>query len=333
MSSTKDWLKHHKSANFFWLIIIVGILLLALGLVIEQSNSKFMGFLSTFIIQLSGAAFATAILTVFLSFRDIRKTLSNTLSDLWIEGEVVNSLSTSTKEKIDKKIILSSKNNTIKSLDQTLYKALTKQRLNCLSSFFIYNFNYDITLKDCTKNPEMLVHNVRCSYRVRKEHLLDGNRSYPLKYYYEISVPKKFNLSKEKFLRHFSIKYDGHEFDKGDVIVEEKSIGTMNAIIITFDKLIEINDYSDIQLNIETLSLKTINDEIYITRYPINGCKITLRYSSDYEFDSCWFNSILGKEMPTLNSDQQTHSDGISVVNNDWILPGNGAQLCWYQKK
>lgn len=218
MKTIKDWLRNHGSVNFIWLIIIVGISLLGVGLVIGQSTSKAIGFLSTFIIQLSGAAFATAILTVFLSFGDIRQTLSNTLSDLWTEGNVINSLSNKVKEKIDKKIILSSNENSIISLEETLYKSLTEQRLNCLNCFFINNYNYDISLVDYEENPILVIHSVRCSYRVRAEHLCDENRMFPFKYYYEISVPKKFDLDKEKFLRNFHIRINGFEFSKEDVI-------------------------------------------------------------------------------------------------------------------
>jgi hypothetical protein len=333
MKTRNEWLKNHKSANFFWSIIVVGILLLAVGLAIGQSTSKVLGFLSTFIIQLSGAAFATAILTVFLSFRDIRQTLSNTLSDLWTEGNVVNSLSSKVKEKIDKKIILSSNENSIISLEETLYRSLTEQRINCLNSFFINNLNYDISLMDYEKNPNLVIHSVRCSYRVRSEHLADKNRTYPLKYYYEISVPKEFDLAKEKFLRNFHIRINGLEFNKEDVVINRKSIGTIDAITITFDKTFKINEYSDVLLEIETLSSKNINDEVFITRYPTNGYKVTLRYSKEYEFDSCWFNSIQRKDMSELNSEQQiAYPDGISVMTNDWILPGNGVSLCWYHK-
>jgi len=333
MKTTNDWLKDHKSANFFWAIILVGIVLLAIGLVIGQSPSKIMGFLSTFIIQLSGAAFATAILTVFLSFSDIRKTLSNTLSDLWTEGEVVYSLSSKVKEKIDKKIILSSRDNKILRIEETLYKPLTEQRKSFLNSFYVYNFNYDIMLMDFEKNPNFITHNVKCSYRVHSGHLVESKRIYPLKYYYEISVPKGFEMSNEKFLKHFHIRINKLEFNEKDAIINRKSIGTMDAITITFDKNIEVNDYSDVLLEIETLSSKNINDEVFIARYPTNGYKVALRYSKEYEYDSCWFNSIPRKDMSEINSEQQIiYHDGISVMTNDWILPGNGVSLCWYRK-
>jgi hypothetical protein len=107
----------------------------------------------------------------------------------------------------------------------------------------------------------------------------------------------------------------------------------MDAITITFEKNIEIIDYSDVLLEIETLSSKNVNDEVFIARYPTNGYKVTLRYSKEYEYDSCWFNSIPRKDMSEINSEQQiVYHDGISVMTNDWILPGNGVSLCWYRK-
>ena len=117
------------------------------------------------------------------------------------------------------------------------------------------------------------------------------------------------------------------------VIINRKSIGTIDAVTITFDKTFKIKEYSDVLLEIETLSSKNINDEVLIARYPTNGYKVTLRYSKEFEYDSCWFNSIQRKDMSELNSEQQiAYPDGISVVTNDWILPGNGVTLCWYHK-
>jgi hypothetical protein len=332
MGLPKKWFKNHESANFFWIIILISVILLAIGLLLSKLDNPIMSFISNFVIQLSGAALATAILTVFLSFGDVKKSLTSTLSNLWIEGKVVDSLSNSVKSKIDKRIILSNSSD-IKEINESLFIDLTKLRDKCLNSFHIINYNYEIVLSDWEKNSEFIIHRVKCTYRVISSHIAIKEKKYPLKFYYEITIPNDLELIEKDFIRNFNIKIDKQEFDKNDVTISKAKIGTMQSISISISKEIEIKDYADVLLDVETLSCKKINDEMLIARYPTLGYKVTMRYTDKYDYDCCWFRANCHTDIYKLNEAQQSiYNDGITAITNDWVLPGDGATLCWYKK-
>lgn len=69
-------------------------------------------------------------------------------------------------------------------------------------------------------------------------------------------------------------------------------------------------------------------------RWPTQGLNVSMRYTDQYDYQGYLFKSItLPKNIESINDEENSTKSGISVSTNDWVLPGYGAVMAWYNKQ
>jgi hypothetical protein len=333
MSSARHWLKAHQSSNFIFIVLFIGIVLLAFGVALP-STPLWVSYISILLLQLSGVAITTAVLTIFFDIDDVKNYMSKAISNLWADGEIIKTLSEEAQTKIDKRIILSSCKDTIVSIEESLYTDLTLLRRYALSDFMMKNYDIDIVLSRFHPNEHFLEHFTRTSYRIQKFHLKDTYKTFPLRFQYQLNIPKNTTLTDMEIVKDFELRIGSESYGRESIEITRMKSGSMNIVFLKFQKDIEIDQYLDVFMELRTLSLKNNNNEIVIMRRPTQGLKVSMRYTDDFDYEGCFFKAITSeKDLQTINDQERTYSDGISLTTNDWVLPGYGVVLAWYKKE
>ena len=101
-----SFLNEHGSVIFLATILILGSILIAVGIWLNQQTTIFLIYSGLVLLQLSGALIAVALTAFFFNLPDLRNYLAKTIATLFSKGDVVSLLSNNTKDILRKRLAI-----------------------------------------------------------------------------------------------------------------------------------------------------------------------------------------------------------------------------------
>ncbi|MCG8332151.1 MAG: hypothetical protein MI974_30985 [Chitinophagales bacterium] len=323
-----NWYKEHSPAIFIFSVLSLGVLLIIVSNSIQGSN-EFLLIIKPILAGIGGTFTAGGIATLFLNLPNTREYISNTISNLFVTGDIISSLTNEHKAFLKKKIISDEIKNSTEKIEVGLYEMINSIQKNCQTDFHLHNYIVDFTVVDSEKYNDLVEEEQYVSYRVIADHLpVSHNKMFELVLEYHSPVLDNEDLVKESFIQKFNLKMGDSYYEKKDLEISEFFIAELKHFKYRFAGKVKIEDSLDIEIKAKII--KPLIDKSYslYVRYPTKGYTARLSYKNEYKYVCNWFRywdktnsiseSILdGKILP----------NGISAISREWLLPGEGVVL------
>lgn len=329
-STIGTWYRRHRSALFIALLAIAVPILLWIGMNIKGTPNK--DIIGTFLVQLSGTAFAGCIGMLFLSFPDIREQISSSIANLFSEGDIASYVSPQSLNTINRKIIAEKVGNTISFLDKSLYSHFDKVQTDCYRMTHLHNSNIQIRNLASDEYKDLIVYERFHTFRISAQHLRGNEAEFEYKLLHIARIPNYLDIKEEQFIKNFSARFDEQSITSFDLTrTEENSISVFK---LSFVHNMVVNGAVDVAMRYSVLGDPQDRSAFLMARYPTYGFRATVMYTDSYDYEALWFTTgnPLFKEYPGV-SETQRFDDGISVGTNEWVLPGEGLAVTWLPKK
>lgn len=340
----RSWFKEHMSAVFLFVLILCGFGFLVFGLLFqgatetgtesvttEHSLRMFLGKLS---VELSIAALAGAIATVFLSLRDVRHHLASTIATLFSEGKISGLLSAGARQELAKELALL--RTKAKSIEESLFDDLYTLNDAYLESVHIHNFNYTETITVHTKSPNLLVKEIVKTFTLKARHLPDGAK-FQYKFEHQVgrnALPMKLaDLLLDFRASTQTARGTGTQYTSANVKPILSGSGP-DCIGFLFSEEISVPDEVSVRFQYKIVATKDDPVSMIYVRYPTNVFRAQLRYDDKHDYDWGWFKASLpGYEKFPGEKDIIAEDAGIiAEAARGWLLPGEGVVLAWLPK-
>jgi hypothetical protein len=336
-----SWWTEHKSAALILLLFVVGIAILVLSVflhgehnAIEQRVGKALAdFLVLFATELSIAILVGGIAALFLSLPDARHHIASIVSDLFSEGKIVESLSESAKGRLDIGLSHNRLRSKVLSVDVNLFTHLTRMSDDCLGMPHLHNLHWSQELNEHPSNTKLLVNTVIRSFSVNVNHMRRPAK-FNFPFLHEISIQDFPDLKDEEFLIDFEGRIGSKVFSKGDVKLSRATIHQIPFIRFAFDPAIELDQDSIGTFHYKIAYLKTENTAVTLVRYPTLGFTFSLTYLEQFDYTGIFFKTQNPKYKDFPGREETVRSPrGITVMTQDWVLPGEGLFVIWTPKQ
>ena len=281
--------------------------------------------------HLAAMFLAAFVATVFFSLRDVRESLAASVSNLLLDGDVVNHLSGGARRALARRILLAEITGEAESLPDTLYDHARKVELHLFAVPHLINYTPTVILADFEGEPELLKHSFRCTYTVSTRHLPNGRGIYSLRFRHEFSDPS--GVVGKTALQGFEARVGDTLFTSADITVSERQSGGLGVTLLSLDRDIEVVGEAAVIISYEGIVSRRDPTEIFYAWYPTKGFRVTLLHSKVSAFDCAWFKSwttvardFPGREQVVLMP------NGITAYTDEWLMPGHGVVLYWFER-
>jgi len=325
-------IKRGGSSSFLMGAVLFAIVFLAIGLLIPTDQNPVLRGVATIFVQLSGAAIAAAITTLFVGFKDVRDALAGAVASLLSSGEAIELLSKESKEALDDALQMDKMGGNVHDLDQGLWLHLKKNNNDFLSCFHWAGFRYNVTLSTHPDNDDWLIRRSNMAYRVMALHLRGVSK---FNFHSSVEITASSGMSIDDYEEEFEYKARVGPVmcDKSDVEWEYVESGHVPLIRRTISVEVDVEDFIDVEVSEVSLASASDPTEIIFARYPTEGFSAQLTFEHDYDYDSAWMRAApWGKtEEIFQRGSRQDLGNGIIASTNDWVLPGEGVILYWFK--
>lgn len=322
-----SWFAEHRSAVFLFCLILFGLCLLVTGLLFEGGGlSKFAGNL---FIELSIAAFAGVIATLFLSFEEVRAQLASTIATLFSEGKISALLSSGARDVLHKELTL--QRITAAAIEDSLFKELRHLTDEYLQAVHVRNLMQQTVITPYSKDDRFLKESITRRFILDATHL-GRPTEFEYKFSYKLSLPSKMSVKPADIFEVFEGKIGSQSFGMGSLKYEPPGAGDSVA---RFEFSVKTEIEGSVQGFFQYTLLFDREDRTLAThiRYPTKGFSAELRYNHEHKYECAWFQSCLPgfSEFPGTRETQHLR-DGLSVGTETWLLPGDGVEFSWIPK-
>lgn len=161
-----SWSRRHKSALFIVVLSLFSTAALVVGAQVAASS-----FWHTGLYQLAGTGYSVALVTLFLTFRDVRETLAAVAAQLLYEGTVFAYFSEQARQKTKRQISLTDLKTRIDTIDDSLYTYVDDILHDSLARVHANNLSWHINLSRYEPDDSYLIEQLMVSYRLTAAHL------------------------------------------------------------------------------------------------------------------------------------------------------------------
>ncbi|MEY2560915.1 MAG: hypothetical protein QOG51_1330 [Verrucomicrobiota bacterium] len=325
----ESWFDRHKSAIFIFWLFIIGLALVTTGLVFEAQEAEYQRYLGKLFIELSIACIVGCIATIFLSLREVRSQLSSVLGTLFSEGEVVGLLTRDARQLLNKKLLQYRLGSDVVQIKDELFERLTKLTDASLKSIHLEDYSVITTIQTHPTNTAFDSEQNVITFRINIAHKVgeSGRLEFPFKIGYEIDLPRGTTMTDEEFLVDFELKVGNLKFKEAPVIRTEE--GDVRSLRFLFEKKLEIDSATSVQLKYKVARLKADNISIWRAIYPTRQFQMTIQGAPDLDYGCKWFGSF---SPDRIDENYSVLGDVITARRDDWFLPNEGIAISWTPK-
>lgn len=324
-----SWYNQHKSAILIFALLMAGLVLVTIGLWIEEEGFKFLGKL---LIELAIASFVGGVATLFLSLPDVRHQLTSVLATLFSEGKIAGLLSPTARDSLNKELVQHRLGGEVARIDQDLFQSLTELTDESLKCVHLHDYHLVTSFGPHRTNPAFLYQRAVITFRISICHLLSAAVrmvKFPYKVSYEIDLPVGIEMSDEEFLQEFRLKIGDKEFTEAKLTRQQKA--EVRSVKFEFETELELTaGTTGVEVTYRAARLKSDNVSTWRARYPTCGFQTSVHYTSDFDYSGLWFTSIGSKNAPGTFA---SLGNGITATRDDWVLPDEGIVIYWMLKE
>ena len=323
------WYVQHKSAVLIFALFVVGLVLVSVGLLIEERHGP--EFFGKLLIELAIASFVGGIATLFLSLPDVRHQLSSVLATLFSEGKIAGLLSPSARDLLNKELVQHRLGAEVTGIDQDLFRRLTDLTDDCLRCVHLHDYHLTTSLGP-HPNRRFLYQQAVISFQIHISHLLSAAVKvvkFPYKVAYTIDLPSGVDMTDQEFLQEFKLTIGRSEFTEAKISRERNA--EVRSIKFEFETEFDLAAPSTgVEVIYRAARLTSDNVHIWQARYPTCGFQTSVTHTRDYEYSGKWFASVGPKEGPGRFA---SLGNGITATRDDWVLPDEGIVIYWMSKE
>ena len=200
-----------------------------------------------------------------------------------------------------------------------------------LSSPYVSNYHCSITLRSDSDHKGYIFDYSVTSYRLHVHHLNVPKVAIPVRFYQEHSFPSDEIPEMEHWVRNFKAEIGNKVFDRNDLKFTTQHLGENILFQIVLHTELIISEDVDVCFTAEFWALQNDPVQMVFARYPSQGFHVNLVFSDEFKYDCGWFIQCdpLTDMPPRGRID--ISKNGISARMNDWILPGEGVALYYYE--
>jgi hypothetical protein len=334
----ETWFREHLSAIYIFGLFAFGLLTATSGIWLESETGaipfgRWNAYCGKLLIELSIASIAGAIATVFLSLRDVREHISSIIAKLFSEGRIAGLLSREARTLLDHEIVHRRLGSEVTHIDDGLLRQLTELSDQCLKSVHLHDYHIDKSFGRHPKNPSLIYECTAINFEVQIGHLKTPvDFQYGMGY--EILLPSEAEISDEDFLIGFSLRFGEEEFSRDSCTIVRLTRECGYAVRFEFNKSFRLESDTPVRLAYRAALLEPDTVTMWTARYPTFGLRVSLNYSSDWDYACKWFTSLKAKPGDWFDGGEIQQLDrGICATTHGWVLPGEGLVINWTQKK
>jgi hypothetical protein len=327
-----SWYTQHKSAVLIFGLFVFGLVLLTIGVLVEEGDRRSEKFLGKLLIELSIASFVGGIATLFLSLPDVRHQLSSVLATLFSEGKIAGLLSVTARELLNKELVQHRLGAEVARIDPDLFRSLTELTDDGLRCVNLHDYHLVTSFGPHRTNPAAFLHQrAVITFRINICHLLSAAVrvvKFPYKVAYDIDLPFGIEMTDEEFLQEFRLKIGATEFTEAKISRQEHA--EVRSVKFEFETEFDLTaETTSVEVTYRAARLKSDNVSIWRARYPTCGFQTSVHYTRDFDYSGKWFTSIGSKSAAGMFA---SLDNGITATRDDWVLPGEGIAIYWMSK-
>ncbi len=327
MKNQPFW-RRHASIIFSMSTLIISVGCAVLSLFLEQTHK----FISTLTSDFASMGIAAFVASMFFNFRDVREIIAGSISSLLLDGDIGRHLTPNDRKHLRTRLLEEDYSENITYIPIDILEHMDNVRDHCLTGPHLYNDAITINLSDIEGRPDLIKKHLSRTYSVNCRHLKNSCGKFPLRIRSEISDPQG-RMTVDQMLTFFELKVGGETFTKNDISICKRYSGATETALISFDKDISVEHEVMVSFSFEVTSDPNDSTEIIYAWYPTKGFRATLLYKEGMAYDVAWFRSWnrVPNDYP-WREQVEVLPTGITAYTHEWLLPGHGTILYWFNK-